>query len=231
MKKILSVALVISMFALLLSGCGGANFTAMTEDIYQFDVVKGKAVITDVDTSAAGDLIVPSTLCGYPVDAVGDNAFEGCTAVISINLPEGVTSIGDSAFAGCTALDGVRVPDGVTSIGAKAFSGCRRLYILLLPDSVTSIGEACFENCTTLIKMTIPAKVKTIEANTFNACTSLEKVYFTEKLKSVESSAFEDCSALKEVFYSSSESKKGKISIAGGNEKLVSAAWHYDAEF
>ena len=58
---------------------------------------------------------------------VGGCAFEGCTALISITIPDSVTSIGNGAFNGCSSLESVTIPDSVTSIGYGAFGDCTSL--------------------------------------------------------------------------------------------------------
>lgn len=52
---------------------------------------------------------------------IGDNVFEGCTSLISINIPDGVTSIGSNAFLMCSNLSSVNIPNTVISIGNAAF--------------------------------------------------------------------------------------------------------------
>ena len=54
-------------------------------------------------------------------------AFEDCTSLKSITIPNSVTAIGWGAFKGCTSLKSVTIPDSVTSIGDSAFEGCDSL--------------------------------------------------------------------------------------------------------
>ena len=84
-------------------------------------------------------------------------AFDGCTGLTSIDLPDGVTSIGSAAFRDCTGLTSIDLPAGLTSIGSAAFWGCDGLTSIDLPDGLTSIGERAFSGCTGLTSIDLPA--------------------------------------------------------------------------
>ncbi|MDR1932968.1 MAG: leucine-rich repeat domain-containing protein, partial [Spirochaetales bacterium] len=49
------------------------------------------------DASIRRSLVIPATLWGEPVTAIGDNAFDG-KGLLSVVIPDSVTSIGDNAF-------------------------------------------------------------------------------------------------------------------------------------
>ena len=70
-------------------------------------------------------------------------AFEGCTGLTSITLPEGVTSIDWNAFYECAALTSITLPESVTSIGTYGFYKCP-LSSVTIPANVTYLGTAAF---------------------------------------------------------------------------------------
>ena len=81
--------------------------------------------------------------------SIGASAFEGCTALTNVSIPNSVTSIGASAFEGCTALTNVSIPNSVTSIGAEAFSWCSSLttvycYATIPPTLGINKGHGSF---------------------------------------------------------------------------------------
>lgn len=59
-----------------------------------------------------------------PTDYIGCHAFEGCTSLESVEIPEAVSCIGEKAFFGCEALKSVTATDTLCCIGKDAFSGC-----------------------------------------------------------------------------------------------------------
>ena len=96
-----------------------------------------------------------------------DGAFNCCSALAEVVIPNSVTSIGNSAFANCSALFNIAIPDSVTSIGNYAFSSCCSLSDIIIPDSVENVGNGAFEYCSLLECISIPESVICLNGNPF----------------------------------------------------------------
>ncbi|MBR2476608.1 MAG: leucine-rich repeat domain-containing protein [Clostridia bacterium] len=182
MKKKLLLTIITLILGVLAIGVVTAS--AATSGIYTYTVSGSKATITDCDTSASGAITIPNKLGNYKVVAIGDSAFEYCTGLTSITIPDSVTTIGDSAFSDCAFLASVTIGNGVTTIGDGAFSGCDGLTSITIPDSVTTIGASAFYYCDGLTSVTIGNGVTTIGYNAFgnadNLTAHIESVYITD---------------------------------------------------
>lgn len=72
-------------------------------------------------------LNIPEKIRGLPVATIGERAFENCTSLYSITLPDTVTAIESYAFKGCTMLGEFTIPASVTTIGKGIFEGAKKL--------------------------------------------------------------------------------------------------------
>ena len=79
---------------------------------------------------------VPAVWDGKPVTGIGEGAFSGCSQVVSVLLPEGISTIGDGAFAGCVLLTEVTLPASLDSLGDGLFAQCEAL------ESIRFLGDA-----------------------------------------------------------------------------------------
>ena len=146
MKKalsiLLSVLLLLSVFPF-----GVVDFTANAETsgYYTYTISNGKATITDVDTAISGAVTVPTKLGNCDVVAIGSNAFNACSSVKSVVLPETVTSIGAYSFYDCS-MASINIPEAVTTIGSYAFFSTN-IKTLTIPKNVTSIGSGVVDGC------------------------------------------------------------------------------------
>ena len=130
-----------------------------TEEGYELTYVirDGAAVVTGYNGTISGDLTIPPTLTingtNYTVKGIDDNAFNNCTKLTSVTIPNSVESIGSKAFNNCTKLTSVTIPNSVESIGSKAFYNCTSLGSLTVPKSVTSIGTDAFKDVNNVVNM------------------------------------------------------------------------------
>ena len=142
------------------------------------------------------EIVIPSECNGLPVTAIKDSAFEYCSKITSITIPDSVTSIGAFAFNYCTALKTIKLSNNITSIRLGTFYRCHSLESIDIPDSVTSIGDDAFLKCSSLASINIPSSVTSIGANAFEECSSLTKIVIPDGVTSIEEYTFHYCSSL-----------------------------------
>lgn len=134
------------------------------------------------------------------VQEIEDNAFSNISGELTgVILPDCVTSIGENAFAGCTSLISIVIPDSVTKLGNNVFSGCSKLSSVTLSKNLTSIPSAAFYRCTNIRVITIPEGITYIGSAAF--AYSLNAVTLPSSIEYIGDGAFAgitfvDCSAV-----------------------------------
>jgi hypothetical protein len=129
----------------------------------------------------SGDIVIPTKVTygdkTYTVVEIGAKAFDGCTGVTSMTIPNSVTKINSSSFTGCSGLKSMTIEDGADSLNvvADAFSPLpieslylgrnlnaynpfhdkTKLTALTIGGQVTKLGKHYFDNCTALDSVTI----------------------------------------------------------------------------
>ena len=153
-------------------------------------------------------IAVPSAINGQKVKIIGSNAFSGCSTLISITIPTGVTSIRNYAFADCASLTSITIPDSVLSIGDFIFDGCLNLTSITVDennDVYSSQNGILFNKdknkilvcpCAKTGTYVIPDSITSIEDGAFYCCSKLTNITIPNSVTSIGEWAFADCSEL-----------------------------------
>lgn len=161
------------------------------------------------------------------VEKIGISAFDGCSSLQELVLPETVTEVLQGAFAnegalakadmsraaslkkwdkesfkGDTALAEVVLPTagGITAIPDGAFAGCTSLTgeNLKIPKNIVTITANAFKE-SGLKKLYIPNQVTMIGASAFEACKNLEDVHISNNISVISQSTFKNCEKLEKI--------------------------------
>lgn len=116
-----------------------------------------KNTLVKVDTNASGEFRIKDG-----TTTISTRAFNGCTKITSIVMPDSVTTIGQEAFDSCISLKDVVLSKNIKTLPDMAFCTCLSLKNINLPDGLTSIGSQCFEGCDSLAEFHIPTTVTQI---------------------------------------------------------------------
>ena len=113
---------------------------------------------------------------GNRVTFIDNGAFNSCTHLDSIIVPNSVQYIGRMAF--CYNYSGsnkkIRLPEGIDTIRYQTFFGCTGLEEVNIPSSVVYIDSAAFHECWELTKLTLPAGLTHIGEAAFFQCRNID---------------------------------------------------------
>lgn len=164
-----------------------------------YEVIADEVIITDCDDTAEGEIIVPETIEGYPVTAIGDNAFKYCYSITAVVLPDSVKEIGSNAFHACYRLENVNIPEAVKTLKEFTFLSCYSLKEFIIPDNIASVEMCVFSSCYNLEKVVFPDSITEISTGMFTSCFNLKEITIPDTVTKIGDAAFVDCWSLESI--------------------------------
>ena len=233
--------IVLTVIALLMTSCIYVIATSGdgTEGYYTYSKFNSKVTITDVDESISGAVEVPETIDDCEVIAIGEFAFENCSRVTSVSVPDCIKTIGRGAFKGMTSLEKVSVPYTGKSLNKTGYEGYfgyvfdytttetdgtvnQNGYYSYIPSSIKEVTVTqnsiipgyAFQNCASVEKITA-AKVTSCGSYSFRGCSSLTDFSSAAELKTIGDYAFGDCIGMTSIVIPASTTTIGAHAFDG----------------
>jgi hypothetical protein len=149
--------------------------------------------------SGIEELVLPE----YITDIGFDYIFANCTSLRRVVLHDNSgEKMGSYIFNGCTALVSANIPKSVVQTGAYAFANCTSLVDIDLSatDEYLMYGNYTFYNCSSLVYVDMCAYQFSLMSHIFDGCTSLETVILNG-VSEIAPYAFANCPSLKTVVF------------------------------
>ena len=175
-------------------GCSLQNAGSLEKLYFDEGVEEISANMMVNGCSSLSEINLPSTLKMIS----GSGAFEGATALTSIEFPKDV-AFSDTitgVFEDCTSLTSVSLPASVTKIPSHMFDGCTSLTSVTALSEIESIGDGAFRNCSSLTGIDFPGTLTSIGSSAFQGCASLVSVPNLSKVTKMGWGAFYECKNL-----------------------------------
>ena len=206
-KKLL-VSLLTMVIALSCEPIYGLEVQAAERENFAFSVFEDGVKITRYRGSDC-DVEIPSQINGNKVTRIGQMAFNGCSGLKSITIPNSITSIEMLAFRGCSSLTSITIPSSVTHIENSILSRCSSLANLTVEEGNSRYDSR--DNCNAIIdtmnnmlicgsrNTVIPSSVLSIGKEAFSECNGLTSITIPKGVLSIGEYAFTHCRDLTSI--------------------------------
>ena len=121
----------------LFSGCSYLKYIIIPENITTINMGAFNYCI------GLEKLVIPSTIAGFKVTSISEDAFRGRTEITGVNFPDTLKTVGGNAFLGCNSIKSVVIPESVTELCDNAFYSCMGMTDITIPKGVTTFGNHC----------------------------------------------------------------------------------------
>lgn len=148
-------------------------------------------VITKCDTSVTS-VVIPERVEGVEITGIGKHAFDSCTMLSALILPDTIRSIQEYGISNCDGIKVLRLPDSLTVMEGHAIDGCDGIKTLEIPGSVTSMESYAVSECKALEEMTVGGNFA-VASDAIYSCTALKRIVFKEGITSISSWAVSNC--------------------------------------
>lgn len=182
------------------------------------------AAVTDIGLAFSGNSnIIAFTELEYFISltAIVGSAFDGCSNLWKIVIPDGVEKIGSYAFEDCKSLYKINIPRSLSHIGSRAFYNCNNLTGVYITDLASFLtitidrvsGSApnyegnplCYAgnlylNNEIITDLIIPTSISEVLDGALYGCTSIVSVKLHSNISSIGMYAFGGCSNLSVIY-------------------------------
>ena len=126
----------------------------------------------DIESQTA--ITIPAFYKGAAVTKIADDAFNGYSHIVAVNIPDTVTYIGINAFNSCSNLSELKLSSNIVTLEANAFKNCKNLSsTITVPATCNYVGNGCFSRCSNASIVVIPDSLEYIGAGAFSSVSSL----------------------------------------------------------
>lgn len=197
-----------------------------TDGLAYYPLPDGTYSVSCGNTTYLSEIRIPQTHNGKIVSRIEGSAFQNCTNLERIYLPDGMTTIGACAFENCTNLSFISIPDSMINISGLAFRGANSLqynsfrnglylgneinpYVAFVKLSYRDNFEL-HEKTKVIVgsafsgydfeTFALPDGVQGIGEYAFSNCSKLQEIYIPDSVVYIGNSAFQNCSSLTNCF-------------------------------
>lgn len=207
-------------------GCSAITHICIPESViaieqFAFEGCTGSATINcKIGTTSFASALFSNIEIGNNTSSIGIRAFDNCTSIKSITIPQSITSIDSYAFNGCSSIENVYYEGDISKwcnniyfakYSSNPLHNGANLHIrgievsnIEIPSSITCIRPYAFYGCKNISSVIIPQKVTEISEYAFSHCSSLSNIVIPESITEIKNSVFSLCNNLTSIIIPSS---------------------------